>query len=173
MQCAGSAQSVQRPVIARGKELPYQDNSATARMNIADNWAPLLISALLVGILCCVIVALHKLRRIHLFLFRLAREHSPDIVTDRVFSQVHALHDLYLELGVYHGLPPMRGWAASPDFLLPLAREVLRSKPLNIVECGSGSSTVVLAICVKRNGMGHVFSLDHDAQFADATRRKP
>lgn len=40
------------------------------------------------------------------------------------------------------------------------------------MECGSGVSTVVLARCMQLNGEGHVYSMDHDAIFAEKTRRE-
>lgn len=67
-------------------------------------------------------------------------------------------------------LPPTRGWAASPDFLLILARHVLKERPETIVECGSGVSTLVLARCLEINGAGHLWSLDHSESYAKQTR---
>jgi hypothetical protein len=47
----------------------------------------------------------------------------------------------------------------------------LATRPQQIVECGSGVSTIVLARCVELLGQGHVFSLEHDARFAERTRQ--
>ena len=67
---------------------------------------------------------------------------------------------------------PVGGWAASADFLLVLAKHALEQKPKVIVECGSGTSTLVLALSVQRNGCGHVYSLEHDCEYADKTRER-
>src|SRR5258706_928310 len=87
------------------------------------------------------------------------------------FRQSELLMALYAELKPAHALPRTRGWAASPDFLLNLVRHVFASQPRNIVECGSGSSTVVLAECMQKRARGHVYSLEHDAVHASLTRQ--
>lgn len=88
----------------------------------------------------------------------------------QVTRQPEILQLLKFELELDHPLPATRGWAASPDFLLIIARHAAAAQPNIIVECGSGTSTVVLARCCQRNGRGHVYSLDHDGEFAQQTR---
>jgi predicted O-methyltransferase YrrM len=85
-------------------------------------------------------------------------------------QQMQALQRLCMELGFDRGLPPTRGWAASPDFLLVIADHVRQSKPRVIVQCSSGTSTIVLARAAQLNGVGHVYSLEHDAGFSEVTR---
>lgn len=89
---------------------------------------------------------------------------------NNVITQIEALLALYAEIRPSHGLPPTRGWAASPDFLRLLTKFVLESHPKSVVECSSGLSTLVLAACLKMRGDGHVFSLEHDPEFAEKTR---
>lgn len=70
-------------------------------------------------------------------------------------------------------LPPMRGWAISPDFGRLLLRLTLRHQPRAILECGGGTSTLLLAYALERLGQlpqGQIVSLDHEACFAQATR---
>jgi predicted O-methyltransferase YrrM len=85
-----------------------------------------------------------------------------------LFRQLEALIALYVDLGLNRSLPSTRGWAASPDFLRALAAHVLRTRPQIVVECGSGVSTVVLALAL--NGSGHLYSLEHLSQYAEETR---
>lgn len=68
-------------------------------------------------------------------------------------------------------LPAMVSPAASPDFLLLLARHVVEKQPECIVEFGSGVSTVILALAMKRTGRGRLISYDHSPGFADMTQR--
>jgi hypothetical protein len=89
---------------------------------------------------------------------------------NNVISQLEALLALQNTLKLTFGLPPTRGWAASPDFLRNVMEHALSQRPRQIVECSSGISTVVLARCVQMNGEGHVYSLEHDRTFADKTR---
>jgi predicted O-methyltransferase YrrM len=43
-------------------------------------------------------------------------------------------------------------------------------RPELIVECGSGTSTVLAASVLRELGTGKILSLDHDAKFAEQTR---
>ncbi|MET0322602.1 MAG: class I SAM-dependent methyltransferase, partial [Duganella sp.] len=87
-----------------------------------------------------------------------------------LFRQVEALHGLYVELDLRQSLPPTRGWAASPDFLLELARHARSAQPSVVVECSSGVSTLVLARCLQRQRRGMLYSLEHDPVYAQQTR---
>jgi predicted O-methyltransferase YrrM len=69
-------------------------------------------------------------------------------------------------------LPPTGDWAASADFLLLVAEDMLMRKPQVIVEFGSGLTTLVVARCIELNGTGRLFSYDHDAGFTDITRAR-
>ena len=89
---------------------------------------------------------------------------------ERHFQQVQALKRLSHELDMPTPLPPMRGWAASPDFLLTAYQAARRSRPLLVVECGSGVSTLIMARALQQNGEGQILTLDHDGVFAQKTR---
>lgn len=88
----------------------------------------------------------------------------------RLYRQLEALTALNTLIHPVRPLPPLRAWAGSPDFLLELAQRVLRWRPEVIVECSSGASSVVAARCCQLNGTGHVYSLEHEPVFAEATR---
>lgn len=113
----------------------------------------------------------HKLRRIHLATFELA-DHAVNTrrETESLFAQIQALLALERILSLRQPLPPVRGWAGSPDFLLALAERVFATKPMTVVECSSGVSTVVAARCLQQLGSGHVYSLEHDEAYAEKTR---
>ena len=112
--------------------------------------------------------ALHKMRNVHLLLHQLRDQSHAD--AHQLFRQLEALQGLYVDLGLTHSLPGTRGWAASPDFLLELARHAIAHRPAVTVECGSGTSTLVLARCMQINGHGKVYTLEHNADFAQQTR---
>jgi hypothetical protein len=86
------------------------------------------------------------------------------------FTQVESLLAVQQRLGLRHPLPRTRGWAASPDFLRTAMELALERRPGVVVECSSGISTLVLARCAQISGVGHVHSLEHDAEFAQKTR---
>ncbi|MHA4871540.1 class I SAM-dependent methyltransferase [Duganella sp. PWIR1] len=111
---------------------------------------------------------MYKLRHAHLLLFEmrdLTRQENIGL-----YRQLEALQGLYAELDLKNSLPPTRDWAASPDFLLELVRHARTAKPLGVVECSSGTSTLVLARCMQLNGGGQVLSLEHDPVYAVKTR---
>jgi predicted O-methyltransferase YrrM len=55
--------------------------------------------------------------------------------------------------------------------LRELYLHALAEKPQVVVECSSGTSTVILARCMQMNGSGKVFSLEHEPEYAEKTRR--
>jgi predicted O-methyltransferase YrrM len=83
-----------------------------------------------------------------------------------VYHQFEAVEQLLPLLKLSAPLPPSRGWAASPDFLLTLAHVTKRVKPRLTVELGSGISTLVLA----KSGAKKIVSLDHSVEFGTQTR---
>lgn len=115
---------------------------------------------------------LHKIRKIHLATYTLLDNatHTRS-ETDVLFAQIQALLALERKLNMMEALPPMRGWAGSPDFLLIVADEILSHKPQTVMECSSGVSTLVIARCLQMNGCGHVYSLEHNSDYADKTRQ--
>lgn len=130
------------------------------------------IVVLLCAVLALLALLLHKVLRIHAASFELlAHAEVTRAEAQSLFAQLQALSALERLLGLDLPLPPMRGWAGSPDFLLFLARRMLETKPNVVVECSSGVSTVVAARCLQRMGVGHVYSLEHDAAYAEKTRR--
>jgi len=92
------------------------------------------------------------------------------VVQNRIYSQIEALTWLSQALTLSGSLPPLRGWAASPDVLLRLHEYVRFEKPKVVVECGSGSSTLVIADALRQNGEGVLISLEHSAEFGGKTQ---
>lgn len=87
------------------------------------------------------------------------------------FRQLEALHNLTAVLPPNDVLPATRGWAASPDLLMVLVDLVVSERPSLVVECGSGASTLWLALAMRRFGVdGRVVALDHDPVFGAKTR---
>lgn len=138
-----------------------------------DMFVYILLGILVVVVLSLCLLILHKVRRVHLMQYNLQQLLEQKVPEDlhHTYQQIKAFIDLNHLLQLPWPLPPLRGWVASPDFLLLLAEHVLQHKPNRIVECSSGASTVVLAQCAKLNGYGYVLSLEHDAHYAEKTRQ--
>jgi hypothetical protein len=132
-------------------------------MNLIDVLQLLLLCVLLGA----VALLFHKVRKIHLVTYELL---SAAAETKTLFAQIQALHALERQLALPRPLPPVRGWAGSPDFLLKVAGEVAERRPQVVMECSSGVSTLVVARSLQMNGSGHVYSLEHDEKYANETR---
>ncbi|WP_447955852.1 class I SAM-dependent methyltransferase [Vreelandella sp. EE7] len=88
---------------------------------------------------------------------------------DKVYSQIESLFWLQKKMKIQGSLPPLRGWAASPDVLLKLHTYIIKSKPKLIVEFGSGASTIVIADALRQNGFGLLVSIEHSVDFGKDT----
>lgn len=91
--------------------------------------------------------------------------------TTQTFRQLEALQNLNTVLPASEVLPATRGWAASPDLLMVLVDLVIAERPSLVVECGSGASTLWLALAMRRFGIdGRIIALDHDPDYGRKTR---
>jgi predicted O-methyltransferase YrrM len=89
----------------------------------------------------------------------------------QTFRQLEALQNLNVLLPANDVLPATRGWAASPDLLMVLVDLIVTERPSLVVECGSGASTLWLALAIRRFGIdGRIIALDHDPVFGGKTR---
>ena len=66
-------------------------------------------------------------------------------------------------------LPVTETWSAAPDFLTLISDYCLQHKPEVIVECSSGTSSIVLSQCCRINQSGHVYSLENGDEFLRKT----
>ncbi|TDE15916.1 class I SAM-dependent methyltransferase [Jiangella asiatica] len=92
-------------------------------------------------------------------------------LTEDQLSELSALTNLYAMLGPDDEVPVFGGYAARPTTVLRLA-SLVRRLPGDalVVECGSGSSTVWLALACRRAGRGRVIALEHHERYAELTR---
>jgi len=89
----------------------------------------------------------------------------------QTFRQLEALQNLSAVLPANDVLPASRGWAASPDLLAVLVDLIISARPSLVVECGSGASTLWLALAMRRFEIdGRIIALDHDPVFGGKTR---
>lgn len=70
-------------------------------------------------------------------------------------------------------LPPpyMTSWAATPELAVAIYEILKTEKPANIVELGSGISSLICAYAIESNGKGELYSLDHDSEYGQKTKR--
>ena len=75
-------------------------------------------------------------------------------------------------LGLDKVLPVTEHWSAAPDFLEIITDHCLQKRPQVIVECSSGTSSLVLSRCCQLNRVGHVYSLEHGEEFVTQTSQQ-
>ncbi|WP_444898960.1 class I SAM-dependent methyltransferase [Microbulbifer sp. VAAC004] len=94
-----------------------------------------------------------------------------DLITvqNRVYAQLESLSWLQKRLSIKGQLPPLRGWAASPDVLLLLHTHIMSTRPAIVVELGSGASTLVIADALRQNGVGKLISIEHSDNYGAQT----
>ena len=73
-------------------------------------------------------------------------------------------------LKVNRPIPPMRGWAASPDFVHLIPSIQFDMKPHTILECGVGVTTPLASYAVRQPDIGNILSLEHEANSVEITR---
>ncbi len=83
------------------------------------------------------------------------------------YKQIESLFSIFQCLKINHPLPPMRGWAISPDFGKIIVDLVFEKKPKLILEASSGVSTLLASYCLKQLGEGTVISLEEENQYAE------
>ncbi|UYV18041.1 heparinase II/III family protein [Halomonas qaidamensis] len=91
------------------------------------------------------------------------------IVQNRLYAQLESLSWLQSRLKIKGQLPPLRGWATSPDVLLRLHAHIMATRPRVIVEFGSGASTLVIADALRQNGVGKLVSIEHSDHYGAQT----
>ncbi|KOX24158.1 class I SAM-dependent methyltransferase [Nocardiopsis sp. NRRL B-16309] len=86
------------------------------------------------------------------------------------YEQQVAWNELTRHLDTAPFMPPLRGWAASPDVLRVLVRHIDRLRPDLVVEFGSGASSVWMGYALRRAGGGRLVAVEHDARYAELSR---
>lgn len=104
-------------------------------------------------------------RRVESHLFKVETE------VKQTFRQLETVQNLSTMLPASGVLPATRGWAASPDLIAVLVDLVISDRPSLVVECGSGASTLWMALAMRKFGIdGRIIALDHEPVFGDKTR---
>ncbi len=75
-------------------------------------------------------------------------------------------------LGFEKKLPVTKDWSAAADFLKLISDFCLENKPDIIVECSSGTSSIVLSRCCQLNQYGHVYSLENGETYVTKSQQQ-
>lgn len=87
------------------------------------------------------------------------------------YRQLEAFIVITKVLDLSAPLPQLRHWAASPDFLALTLNLILKAdkKEIVIIECGSGSSTIIMGLALKQKNLGRLIAIEHNAKYAADT----
>ncbi|WP_051393104.1 class I SAM-dependent methyltransferase [Glycomyces arizonensis] len=88
------------------------------------------------------------------------------------YAQFEDLLALYRDIDPGQSLPRMRNWAAGPELLRFLYEEIMERRRTGVLECGSGTTTVVMAYAMRSLGSGKVTALEHNPHYAALTRHE-
>lgn len=101
-----------------------------------------------------------------------ASQPATDAQIDMLYRRIEAVTGLYAVLEPTAPLPPLGDWAVDPLLAVLLVNTVIDERPLRIAECGSGTSTVLMAATLRKLGIdaAHIVSFEHDALYADIAR---
>lgn len=94
------------------------------------------------------------------------RKLHPEMLTD-----IQAMHQLFERYSPQAALPPVAGWAVSPSGLLTLTDLIEQGRTETIVECGSGASTLWMALALQKRGAGRLISLEHQREYVERTQQ--
>ena len=87
-----------------------------------------------------------------------------------LYNQIDALLSINSFIKIRHPLPIMRGWPASPDFILRLINIIFETKPKTILDVGSGVTSLIAGYCIEKIGSGKVVSIDHNEKYYNITK---
>ena len=89
---------------------------------------------------------------------------------ERQLRQQQAMVNLFEICRPQQVIPAMGGLTPTADVIALLIAQLLQSAPSLVVECGSGVSTLWLALAIRRRGLAsRIVCLDHDEVNADKT----
>jgi predicted O-methyltransferase YrrM len=143
----------------------------TFRRDVYIKWAAWSVFTIIAGLLLQGFgVALSLVILAYLLLSTALRlYHKLQVEQVQHYWQTEALFSLYSTLKIAHPLPPMRLWAASPDFVVLAVSLIREHRPQVVLEVGSGVSTIISSYALQELGEGQLISLEHEAQFAEVT----
>lgn len=84
--------------------------------------------------------------------------------------QIEAMLQLVRRVEPRSGIQPSGGWAMDAENLLLLLDVIADQKPAKVVELGGGTSTIWIAYALRQAGEGTLISIEHDEEYAEATR---
>lgn len=109
---------------------------------------------------------------INLFFIHFIYRHIYKMKDD--YQQLADYIQLKESIGTEMSLPPLRGYAGSPDFLNIISHMIKAENPKSILEASCGASTIVISETLLKEGKEDIihFALEHDKKYLDECAKK-
>ena len=75
------------------------------------------------------------------------------------------------EINPIIALPIYQGWELHPETRSFLYKDLVDKKPTNVLEIGTGISTLIIAYALEKNDSGFIYSIEQDDTFAEYSRK--
>ncbi len=85
------------------------------------------------------------------------------------YRQIESLMNLHSLIQLSNPLPPLRVWVASPDLAVLIYSLIIDRKVQNVLELGSGASSLIIGYALQQLGRGKVVSLEHDQKYVSSS----
>lgn len=95
---------------------------------------------------------------------------SREAISVQQQQKYQAYFSLYNLIDFRLPVPYMTSWAATPELALAVYEVIRTTKPKQILELGSGITSLICCYAIEQNGKGALFSLDHDTSYAKKTQ---
>ena len=92
---------------------------------------------------------------------------------NRMISMVGDFHDILAMQRISPLLDQYQVWSASamrPSAVAILLNDIIINNRNIVVECGAGVSTLLISKLLKNRGTGHLFSIEHDEDWANTVQ---
>lgn len=86
------------------------------------------------------------------------------------YNRIDALLSIHNLIKLNAPLPIMHEWRISSDYAHEVLSSILEKKEGNVIDIGSGVSTILWGYGVKQNGKGKVLALEHSKEYYQKTK---
>ncbi|MBI4645379.1 MAG: class I SAM-dependent methyltransferase [Bacteroidia bacterium] len=86
------------------------------------------------------------------------------------YDRIDALLSIHQLIELNNSLPIMNDWTISSDFGQVLIKNILSQSNGDVIDIGSGITTILSGYALKKRGNGKVISLEHDTEYFKKTK---
>ncbi|MGQ0826914.1 MAG: class I SAM-dependent methyltransferase [Bacteroidota bacterium] len=88
-----------------------------------------------------------------------------------IYDRIDSLFSIHRMIDIKSPLPVMNDWAITSDYALDLVKTTLSKVRGNVIDVGSGVSTLIFGYILQKRGQGKVIALEHDKNYFKSVQR--